>query len=30
MKENKINISEGLTLSESKELLRSLKLYEDL
>ena len=30
MKENKINISEDLSLSESKELLRSLKLYEDL
>ena len=30
MKENKINIFEDLSLSESKELLRSLKLYEDL
>lgn len=30
MKENKVNISENLSLSESKELLKSLKLYDDL
>jgi len=30
MKENKINISDGLSLSESKELLKSLKMYDDL
>lgn len=30
MNENKINISKDLSLSESKELLKSLKLYEDL